>query len=103
MCETQVTPSISYFDEGSKGRYVATVSGVSWAAELTFSKLSDQTFIVDHTGVPDVLRGKGLAGAFAERVIADARGQGQQIVPLCPFFRGYALKRKEEVADVVQF
>lgn len=97
------TVSISYVDEGSKGRYVAEVEGVTDTADLTLSKLSDTTIIVDHTGVPDALRGKGLAGALADRVIADARAKGQMIVPLCPFFRAYATKRKEEVADVVQF
>ena len=97
------TITISYIDESHKGRYEAVVEGVPDAAELTLSKLSEQTIIVDHTGVPDALRGKGLARALAERVIADARAKGQKIVPLCPFLRAYALKRKQELADVIQF
>ena len=95
--------NITYTDEGSKGRYTAHVDGYEETAELTLSKLSEQTIIVDHTGVPDALRGKGLAGALAERVIKDARGKGQRIVPLCPFFRAYAEKRREELSDVIQW
>ena len=94
---------ITYTDEGSKGRYTASVEGHAETAELTLSKLSEQTIIVDHTGVPDALRGMGLAGALADRVIADARDKGQRIVPLCPFFKAYAMKRHEELADVIQW
>ena len=97
------TISITYTDEGSKGRYEASLDGVAEIAEMTLSKLSEQTIIVDHTGVPDALRGQGLANALAERAIADARAKGQKIVPLCPFLRSYAMKRKEELADVIQF
>ena len=97
------TITISYTDQGTKGRYEASLDGVAEVAEMTLSKLSDQTTIVDHTGVPDALRGKGLSGALAERVSADARAKGQKIVPLSPFLRGYAMKRKEALADVIQF
>ena len=31
------------------------------------------------------------------------RAAGQRIVPLCPFVRGYAQKRKEETSDVIQW
>ena len=103
MSATHTISSISYFDEGSKGRYVASVEGTRETAELTLSKLSEKMIIVDHTGVPDALRGRGIAGALAEKAITDARMKGQKIVPLCPFFRGYAMKRRDELADVVQF
>lgn len=43
----------------SKGRYVLTVDGAE--AEMTFSIASPTLRIVDHTGVPDALRGRGLA------------------------------------------
>ncbi|MEM6758799.1 MAG: GNAT family N-acetyltransferase [Pseudomonadota bacterium] len=97
------TITIEREDTGSKARYVASVAGVDGQGELTLSKVSDVLVIVDHTQVDDSLRGMGVAGALAKRVIADARQAGQRIVPLCPFLRSYALKHREEVSDVVQW
>lgn len=85
----------------TKGRYVATIEGVEGEGELTFSKASDTLIIVDHTGVPDSMRGMGVAGALAKRVIEDARSAGQKIVPLCPFFSAYVARHKDETADVI--
>ncbi|MEM1428544.1 MAG: GNAT family N-acetyltransferase [Pseudomonadota bacterium] len=93
--------TITREDTETKGRYVARISGVGDEADLTFSKASDTLIIVDHTGVPDSLRGRGIATALSERVIADARKAGQKIMPLCPFFRSYVERHKEETADVV--
>ncbi|MDW4499480.1 GNAT family N-acetyltransferase [Sulfitobacter sp. D35] len=69
--------------EGSKGRYVFEQDGHE--AELTFSILSPQRVIADHTGVPDALRGGGAGLALVTRLVEDARRDGFLIVPLCPF------------------
>lgn len=92
---------IEHQDTGTKGRYVATIDGVEGEGELTFSKVSETLIIVDHTGVPDSMRGMGVAGALAKRVIDDARSAGQKIVPLCPFFSAYVARHKDETADVI--
>ena len=101
--QTVPTPTIRYEDQGSKGRYSATVDGIAEEAELTISKVSDTLIIADHTAVPDSMRGLGVAKTLAEKLIADARDKGQRIVPLCPFVRSYAMKNKEAVADVIQW
>lgn len=97
------TNTITYSESDTKARYGATVDGITADAELTLSKVSDKLIIVDHTFVPDELRGQGLAKALAEQVISDARKAGQRIVPLCPFMRAHALKHKEDLADVIQW
>ena len=97
------TIEITYSESDTKGRYGARPDGATVEAEMTTSKVSDSLIIVDHTFVPDTLRGQGLAGALAMRVIADARSKGQRIVPLCPFLRGYAEKRRKELDDVIQW
>ncbi|WP_208351135.1 GNAT family N-acetyltransferase [Pseudaestuariivita rosea] len=94
---------ITRTDTDTKARYAAIIDGVEGEGELTLSKVSDALIIADHTGVPDSMRGMGVAGALAERLFADARASGQRIVPLCPFVRGYAQKRREETADVIQW
>ena len=99
--QTETGVDISQSETGSKGRYVAKTLNVAGEADLTYSRMSSQLIIVDHTGVPDALRGKGLGAALAARVVADARAQGFRIIPLCPFFKAQA-RRHPEWADVLQ-
>lgn len=80
-------------DSGSKGRYYTIVEGHE--AEVTYSRASPQLIIVDHTGVPDALRGKGIGQALAAHAIEAARAGGWKIMPLCPFFRAQAMRHKE--------
>lgn len=95
------TIDITLDETASKGRYVARIAGVEELGELTFSRASDALVIVDHTGVPDGLRGRGVGAALAARVVADAREKGFEIMPLCPFFRAQAA-RHPDWSDVVQ-
>ena len=93
MSESEVKTEIN----GSKGRYVLVRDGHE--AEMTFSIMSPGMRIVDHTGVPDELRGTGAGRALFEHLVADARANGFRIVPLCPFVN--AERRKHpDTADV---
>jgi len=83
--------------KGSKTRYVLHQNGHE--AELTYSSLSPVKVIADHTGVPDGLRGTGAGLVLLERLVADARAEGFQIVPLCPFVEAMR-KRHPDWADV---
>lgn len=80
------------------GRYIARLEGVE--AEMTFSRASPQLVIIDHTGVPDSLRGKGVGQALALHAVEAARAGGWKIIPLCPFFKAQA-RRHPEWRDVV--
>lgn len=80
-------------DSGSKGRYYTIVEGHE--AEVTYSRASPQLIIVDHTGVPDALRGKGIGQGLAAHAVEAARADGWKIMPLCPFFRAQAMRHKE--------
>ena len=93
---------IVFEDQGTKARYVATVPGVEGEAELTLSKVNDTLWIADHTGVPDTMRGLGVAKALATRLIEDMRAAGRRIVPLCPYVRGEAQKHPDW-SDVIQW
>jgi predicted GNAT family acetyltransferase len=81
------------------GRYLAVVSGHE--AEMTFSRASPHLIIIDHTAVPDALRGQGVGQALALHAVEDARAGGWKIIPLCPFMRAQSL-RHEEWADVIR-
>jgi uncharacterized protein len=69
---------------------------------LLYRRRGPQLVIVDHTGVPDTLRGKGVGQALAAYAVEAARKGGWKIMPLCPFFRAQALRHKEW-HDVVTF
>ncbi|MBP2444388.1 GNAT family N-acetyltransferase [Rhizobium leguminosarum] len=86
-------------EEGaSGGRYAAEVEG--HAAEMTYSRASPKLIIIDHTAVPDALRGKGVGQALALHAVEAARTGGWKIIPLCPFFKAQA-QRHPEWQDVV--
>ncbi|QYJ07342.1 GNAT family N-acetyltransferase [Qipengyuania flava] len=88
-------------DGDTKGRYVYRPAAGGEEAELTFSKVSATRIIVDHTGVPDSLRGQGIGQALSLRAVEDARANGVKIIPLCPFFKAQA-QRHPEWGDVVE-
>ena len=54
-------------------------------AEMTYSRASPTLITIDHTEVPDALRGRGVGQALVERAVLDARREGFRIIPLCPF------------------
>ena len=87
-------------DTDTKGRIVARVPGVDETAEITFSKTSPTVVIVDHTGVPDSLTGRGLGTALARQMVELARQRGFKTMPLCPFYKA-AIARHPDWADVL--
>ena len=83
-----------------RGRYVARVEGAAEHAEMTFSRANPHLIIIDHTEVPDALRGRGLGEALVRRAVADARASATRIVPLCPFAAS-VFRRHADLADVL--
>ena len=61
-------------DGPTGGRYLVTIDGHT--AEMTYSKAGATRIIIDHTGVPDALRGKGAGQALVQRAVEDARAAG---------------------------
>jgi predicted GNAT family acetyltransferase len=77
--------TITRESKGTRGRYVARVEGSSEEAELDFRRLDTDIVDAYHTGTPDALRGRGIATALVERLVADARRENFRIRPTCPF------------------
>lgn len=95
MSEIEITRE----DGETGGRYVARLDGHE--AEMTYSRAGAKRIIIDHTEVPDALRGKAVGRALVERVVMDARAEGFKIIPLCPFAKA-TLQKHTEWQDVVQ-
>ena len=77
------TADVRREERKSGGRYTIVVDGHE--AEMTYSRASPQLIIIDHTGVPDALRGSGVGQVLVTRAVEDARREGFKIIPLCPF------------------
>jgi len=90
---SQIT--ITKQDGPRHGRYVAQVAGVDAEAELTYTHRGPGLVSADHTGAPESLRGTGAAAALVDYLIADARGSGFRILPLCPYVRARYVKHPE--------
>ena len=80
-------------DGPTGGRYLVTIDGHT--AEMTYSKAGATRIIIDHTGVPDALRGKGAGQAMVKQAVEDAREAGIRIIPLCPFAKAQIEKHPE--------
>ncbi|MGD2133829.1 MAG: GNAT family N-acetyltransferase [Maricaulaceae bacterium] len=70
-------------DGETGGRWVAIVDGHE--AQAVYSRVNDQLVIIDHTDVPDALRGRSVGKALISRAVEDARAESFQVIPLCPF------------------
>ena len=93
MSDRNAAPFVERIDTptGTGGAYRVTILGHT--AEMTFSRASDKLIIIDHTAVPEDLRGRRIGNMLLEKAIDDARAQGFKIFALCPFaaaqFRRY--------------
>lgn len=89
-------------EEGEAGgRYVAIVD--RFESEMTFSwkkSAGKNLMIINHTGVPSALAGKGVGLALLARAVEDARAEKFRIVPHCSFVR-VMLQRHKEWQDVL--
>ena len=85
-------------DETCHGAYRADVPGSDRQAVLTWAARGPLR-IADHTWVPPEARGKGIAAALVEALVADARELGFKIVPQCSYVEA-AFRRHPEWADL---
>ncbi len=83
---------------GTGGAYRVCILG--HLAEMTFSRASDKLIIIDHTAVPEDLRGQRVGNMLLEKAIDDARTQGFKIFALCPFAAAQ-FRRHPEYRDVL--
>ncbi len=86
-------------DSPKGGRYVIVINGDE--AEMTYSRAGTTRIIIDHTGVPDSMRGLGIGKLLVEAAVKDARSEGFKIIPLCPFAKA-TLDRHTDWQDAMQ-
>ena len=69
-------------------------------AELRYS-LRDGRMVIDHTGVPDAIGGRGIAGLLVKAALDLARARGWRVVPACSYSAAY-VQRHPEYADLIE-
>ena len=69
-------------------------------AEMSFSRAGEHMIIIDHTDVPEALRGRGVGDRLVAKAVGDAREQGFKIFPLCPFAAS-RFRKNPDYADVL--
>ena len=84
-------------DNPQARRFELTVEGHT--AELTYRRGGGR-LVLEHTGVPGALEGKGIGGILVTAAIEEAAVKGETVVPHCDFARGW-LERHPEVAGRV--
>lgn len=74
------------------GRFTVDVEGHQ--AELVYS-LRGERLSIDHTGVPEAIGGRGIAGQLVQAAMDYARGQGLGVIPACSYARAWILRHPE--------
>lgn len=96
---TDVSPI--HHDAG-RGRFCLQLDG--FEAELTYHLRENTgaaaTMVIDHTGVPDAIGGRGLAGRLVEAAFEHARSQGWRVLPACSYARVW-VERHPEYNDML--
>jgi len=79
------------------GRFSTQLDGHE--AELVYRQRAGR-MVIDHTGVPEAIRGRGVAAALVKAALDHARAAGLRVVPQCSYSAAY-LQRHPEYADLV--
>lgn len=90
--------TITKHEQGSRGEYLAHVADNDAVGRLTWAE-RDGVHYAEHTLVPPVIGGRGVAMRLVEAMVADARENGFRIAPICSYVVA-AFKRHPEWADV---
>lgn len=79
-------------------RFEITLDG-----KTAYSKylLAGGRIIIEHTEVPEVLEGRGLAGRIVTTALDYARAQSLKVLPICPFAKAF-IGRHREYQDLLE-
>ena len=77
-------PDIIKEDHDTHGRYLVRLESGD-EAEMTWVVRAPDVRDFNHTYVPEVFRGTGIAARLMERAVADARADGFRIIPTCSY------------------
>lgn len=86
-------------DNAAEHRYELTVDG-SVAGYVEYHDNGNRRAF-NHTVVEPAYEGQGLGSQLARGVLDDARSRGLDVLPFCPFIRGYIARHRDDYVDLV--
>ncbi len=92
---------IRFDQDGPRGKYSVAMPDGS-EARLTYMRAAPDHIIADHTFVPVPYREQDIAERMVERLIADARGNGDKITPTCWFVADEIKRHSPEWDDLLK-
>jgi predicted GNAT family acetyltransferase len=78
-------------------RFVVVADGVE--AEVNY-RIDDGVMSITHTGVPEAIGGRGIAGDLVRAAFDHARAQGLKVRPLCSYAEAWS-RRHADYADLL--
>ena len=79
----------------AQGRFQTFVEGERCEADY---RLQNGVMTITHTGVPQRLEGRGIAGALVQAALDHARRQGLKVAPLCSYARAYMQRHPDTLS-----
>ena len=89
--------SLAIHHDATASRFEATVDGHLCVCQY---RVFGQTMMLTHTGVPQVLRGRGIAGLLVQAAIDHARAKQLKVRPDCSYAEVY-MQRHPETLDLL--
>jgi predicted GNAT family acetyltransferase len=86
-------------DNPDKARYEITADAEM--AGFVDYRRSQNSIAFLHAEVDPPFRGRGIGGRLVQGALDSARGQGLEVLPLCPFVRSW-IGEHPDYADLVQ-
>jgi predicted GNAT family acetyltransferase len=83
--------------EPESERFVAVVDGQE--AEVSYRREGD-VLVITHTGVPEAIGGRGVAGDLSRAAFEFARASGLRVRPVCSYAAAWG-RRNDEYADLI--
>jgi uncharacterized protein len=77
----------------SAHRFTAVVEGLE--AEVTYYYDDGEVLVINHTGVPRPLEGRGIASELVRAVFEFARGVGMKVRPACSYAASWVQKHTQ--------
>jgi len=89
--------NIEVVHDAAAHRFQAVVDGVTCVLEY---RLQGGVMTITHTGVPEQVGGRGIAGALMQTAFDTARREGWRVVPACSYAQVW-IARHPAYADLV--
>lgn len=96
-----MTAELAIQHDDTAHRFNTTVDGASCVLVYSLrGQDGDTVMVIDHTGVPEAVGGRGIASALVGAAFALARSRGWKVDPACSYSAVWA-ERHPDVADLL--